>query len=57
MPSGRRQKDYAAETTAQALEIQAQGMGIDPADWGDDEAVAEAPMAHPDQIASEPVAA
>jgi single-strand DNA-binding protein len=31
MLSGRRKKDYAAETAAQALETQAEVMGIDPA--------------------------
>ena len=35
MLSGRRKKDYAAESAAQALETQAEVMGIDPVD-GDD---------------------
>jgi hypothetical protein len=35
MLSGRKKKDYAAETAAQALETQAEMMGIDPSD-GDD---------------------
>jgi hypothetical protein len=35
MLSGRRKKDYAAEAAAQALETQAELMGIDPA-GGDD---------------------
>ena len=30
MLSGRRKKDYAAETAAQALETQAEVMGLDP---------------------------
>ncbi len=43
MLSGRRKKDYAAETAAQALETQAEVMGIDPAETSDFEAaVAEA---------------
>ena len=37
MLSGRRKKDYAAETAAQALETQAEVMGLDPA--GPDEYV------------------
>jgi single stranded DNA-binding protein len=57
MLSGRRKKDYAAETAAQALETQAEVMGIDPADGDDYEAVTDAPMAQPDEITSEPVAA
>ena len=39
MLSGRRKKDYAAETAAQALETQAEVMGIDPADGDDFEAI------------------
>ena len=31
MLSGQRKKDYAAETAAQALETQAEVMGLDPA--------------------------
>ena len=41
MLSGRRKKDYAAETAAQALETQAEVMGIDPADGEDFEATAD----------------
>ena len=37
MLSGRRKKDYAAETAAQALETQAEVMGIDPAGPDDDD--------------------
>jgi hypothetical protein len=49
MLSGRRKKDYAAETAAQALETQAEVMGIDPADGEDFDAVAEgAPAAEAD---------
>ena len=40
MLSGRRKKDYAAETAAEALETQAEVMGIDPADAGDHETAA-----------------
>lgn len=39
MLSGRRKKDYAAETAAEALETQAEVMGIDPADGDDYEAL------------------
>ncbi|MFV2063966.1 MAG: single-stranded DNA-binding protein [Chloroflexota bacterium] len=35
MLSGRRKKDYAAETAAEALETQAEAMGLDPTDVGD----------------------
>ncbi len=35
MLSGRRKKDYAAETAAQALETQAEVMGIEPTDADD----------------------
>jgi hypothetical protein len=40
MLSGRRKKDYAAETAAQALETQAEVMGLDPLDDSDFERVA-----------------
>ncbi len=40
MLSGRRKKDYAAETAAQALKTQAEVMGIDP-DGPDDYAEAD----------------
>jgi single-strand DNA-binding protein len=53
MLSGRRKKDYAAETAAQALETQAEVMGIDPADVDDFEAVA----IDADDLQVEPVAA
>ena len=36
MLSGRRKKDYAAESAAQALETQAEVMGLDPARGDDD---------------------
>ena len=39
MLSGRRKKDYAAETAAQALETQAELMGIDPLDADDFDAL------------------
>jgi single-strand DNA-binding protein len=35
MLSGRRKKDYAAESAAEALISQAEAMGVDPADEGD----------------------
>ncbi len=35
MLSGRRKKDYAAETAAEALESQAEAMGLDPNDASD----------------------
>ena len=35
MLSGRRKKDYAAETAAEALESQAEAMGLDPTDLDD----------------------
>jgi single-strand DNA-binding protein len=41
MLSGRRKKDYAAETAAQALETQAEVMGIDPLDDEDFEPLSE----------------
>jgi single-strand DNA-binding protein len=42
MLSGRRKKDYAAETAAEALETQAEVMGLDPADADDlDDAAGE----------------
>lgn len=37
MLSGRRKKDYAAESAAQALETQAEVMGLDPASIDDDQ--------------------
>ena len=46
MLSGRRKKDYAAETAAQALETQAEVMGIDPAgpdDYDESDEVAGVP--------------
>jgi single-strand DNA-binding protein len=45
MLSGRRKKDYAAESAAEALEAQAGQLGIEPNDTGadpDDDAVSEA---------------
>jgi single-strand DNA-binding protein len=46
MLSGRRKKDYAAETAAEALETQAEVMGIDPAEPEDYEPLeADASMA------------
>ncbi len=39
MLSGRRKKDYAAESAAQALETQAEVMGLDPASADDDQDV------------------
>jgi single-strand DNA-binding protein len=39
MLSGRRKKDYAAETAAQALETQAEVMGLEPVDADDFEAL------------------
>lgn len=47
MLSGRKKKDYAAETAAQALETQAEAMGIEPADLDalDEEASVESPEA------------
>ena len=41
MLSGRRKKDYAAETAAQALETQAEVMGIDPVDDEDFESLSD----------------
>jgi hypothetical protein len=41
MLSGRRKKDYAAESAAQALETQAELMGIDPVDGDDFEALTD----------------
>ncbi len=41
MLSGRRKKDYAAETAAQALETQAELMGLDPLDAEDFDALAD----------------
>ncbi|MEX1296233.1 MAG: single-stranded DNA-binding protein [Candidatus Limnocylindrales bacterium] len=62
MLSGRRKKDYAAEAAAQALETQAEVMGLDPAgpdDYTDGEAAEalEAAEPEPDPSASEAVAA
>jgi len=56
-PSGRRKKDYAAETAAQALETQAEVMGIDPS-YGDDlvTVASETPEVETD-IGVDPVAA
>ncbi len=52
MLSGRKKKDYAAETAAQALETQAEVMGIDPADPEDFEPLADgAPQAEADRAA------
>ena len=58
MLSGRRKKDYAAETAAQALETQAEVMGLDPV-GPDDYAEAEPHPSEPEPEAteSEPVAA
>jgi single-stranded DNA-binding protein len=53
MLSGRGKKDYAAETAAQALETQAEVMGIDPADGDDFEAIA----VDEDDLQAEPIAA
>jgi hypothetical protein len=53
MLSGRRKKDYAAETAAEALETQAEVMGIDPTDADDYETATE--EASVDEV--EPVAA
>jgi len=41
MLSGRRKKDYAAEAAAQALETQAELMGLDPVDGDDFEALSD----------------
>jgi single-strand DNA-binding protein len=41
MLSGRRKKDYAAETAAQALETQAEVMGLDPSGPDDHESAGE----------------
>ena len=43
MLSGRRKKDYAAETAAQALETQAEMMGLDPISADDYDALADDP--------------
>ena len=48
MLSGRRKKDYAAETAAEALETQAEVMGIDPTD-ADDYETAETDQATADE--------
>lgn len=42
MLSGRRKKDYAAESAAESLEAQAQKMGIDPVDGAEADAFAAA---------------
>jgi single-strand DNA-binding protein len=55
MLSGRRKKDYAAEAAAQALETQAEVMGLDPVDPEDDEEVVDDGEPVPDE--AEPVAA
>jgi single-strand DNA-binding protein len=55
MLSGRRKKDYAAEAAAQALETQAEVMGLDPIDFEDDEEEADDGGLAPDE--AEPVAA
>ncbi len=59
MLSGRRKKDYAAETAAQALETQAEVMGLDPI--GPDGYVESDPSAsadpEPDPAESEAIAA
>ncbi len=47
MLSGRRKKDYAAETAAQALETQAEVMGLDPLGPDDYAEGAEAELAAP----------
>jgi single-strand DNA-binding protein len=67
MLSGRRKKDYAAETAAQALETQAEVMGLDPVgpeDFSDGEGAsaleAAQPEAEPEEAEpeeTEPVAA
>ena len=49
MLSGRRKKDYAAETAAQALETQAEVMGVDP--LGADE-IAESEPAEAEAVAA-----
>jgi len=43
MLSGRRKKDYAAETAAEALETQAELMGIEPVDGDDFDSLDEEP--------------
>ena len=55
MLSGRRKKDYAAETAAQALETQAEVMGLDP--LGADEYDQPADEFEPTEVETEPVAA
>ena len=50
MLSGRRKKDYAAETAAQALETQAEVMGLDPA-GPDDYVEAPAEIADESEVA------
>ena len=60
MLSGRRKKDYAAETAAQALETQAEVMGLDPVgpdDYGEGEGADTLEAADPDAVAPEAVAA
>ena len=55
MLSGRRKKDYAAETAAEALETQAEVMGLDPV--GADEYDEAAEELEPAEAETEPVAA
>jgi single-strand DNA-binding protein len=55
MLSGRRKKDYAAEAAAQALETQAEVMGLDPMGLDDYEEEADDGDPAPDE--AEPVAA
>ena len=60
MLSGRRKKDYAAETAAQALETQAEVMGLDPLgpdDYADGEGVEPLEAAEPDEDVPQAVAA
>ena len=60
MLSGRRKKDYAAETAAQALETQAEAMGLDPLgpeDYVDGEDEAQPEATDPEAAEPEVVAA
>ncbi len=55
MLSGRRKKDYAAESAAQALATQAELMGMDPASGDDldvlaDDADEDEPVEEPDEV-------
>jgi single stranded DNA-binding protein len=55
MLSGRRKKDYAAETAAQALETQAEVMGLDPLgpdDYAEADEVSLAPEAEEPEVAA-----